>query len=206
MKEKHPMLLRASTGLNKDLDSFQELYMLWALREIEEAGYIRDIIVPDTIEVLAASKVEVEVTLKTKTKMEERTLLSSVDYTPDFQFIVRQEHPKLFTNLYAPVIKLEEWNAGIFKTCNELVMVDVKSNNYSGKFGSTDRTFQINRTILWIAEQIYINKTIPTGGKSDKHFLFKDAFTPERYLFTDSGRPDRKLHYNPISLTKFLNS
>ena len=198
------LLQPENTGLNKSLDSLYELYMLWYLRELEEAGYISAIAMPNSMEIISAAKVDITQKLKTKDKVVQRTLLASVDYTPDFSFFVMNDHPKLFIDLWEPVLDLNNWNSAAFKSCNNEVLIDVKAANYGGKFGSTGRSFQINRSILWQSESRFVNKIIPIN-KGVSTSLFRDTFVPNRFLYTDISGKRRTINFPIRTLKQYLD-
>lgn len=185
-------------SLENSLRSSTEVEVLWWLEELLEAGYIKDIQYESrTFLLFEGASYTKEIQLKTRTKVEERSLLQGCSYTPDF------------------VITWDKSALGVFVSknslecplyCNDSLIsyLEVKpSFNHQNK-----RSFA-SLTIKWVYDKYneFIQIITPYEAKSGrKSFLFKDTFTPKKFLFTPKTNKRKDLHYNLINLNEYLKT
>jgi len=128
-------------------------------------------------------------------------LLGTTKYTPDGVIIW---NPKVKDILFNDLF--EKGNC-YFKAQfidNKWVTVfDVKAPK--GVNRDSDIPFSFTRKWMWQRYNIYINKImcIPPKAK-DTGYLYKDVWTPQRYMVTDALRKARTIHYPAIGALAFI--
>jgi len=152
-------------------DSNEELYFEMWLNELVENGYIEKFIYqPDSFLLHESVKYDILIELKTKTKMEQRTLLQKHSYTPDYKIFWNKKAKGLF---YQNIGEIKNKPPVIFAQ-DDISYIDIKGT-YNQH--NTWQSFEINRKIIWEKFGIFIDKIQPIGKKS---CLFGLTFTPKK--------------------------
>jgi len=189
----------------KPYDSPEEAYTSWYLDELVDKGYvIKYKHQPESYTLFAKRTYQYSKQLKTKVKIMDSTLLQEHVYTPDFEVIWRKylsnknpfikdiENVKL--DKIAPLWSAEVWSERSDAFCTVKSVWEVKPlfdrNNMT-------RLFTINQKWMYDKYGIYVQKIIPQK-------LFRDTFTPKKYLLTDRGKQKRKLTFVPRTLSEYM--
>jgi len=183
-------------------DSPEELWFSYWLKEVQEAGYINSFVShPEPFLLSPAFFYSYDKALKTKVKTLETNLLSPHIYTADYSVYWHKNARGIFWNSISDRVQLKS----IPFVAQEIP--DGNNNYYSiievkagfSKFHA-GREFSINAK--WVMQKfgVYVNKVII----SNKTGLFKDTFTPKKYLLTDKSKQNRKLHFEPRTLEEFI--
>jgi len=168
-----------------EYDSKEELYFSWWLIELELNGYIESWkYQPKPFPLSDKVYIHWQKQLKTKTKKMIKTMLQEHKYQADFLIRWTEKARGIFfaselnQNVMAyPFVADEIGDKRYYRS-----IVDVK-----GTFSRNDawRRFSIDQKWVWQKFNIYVHKVIPVK-------LFKQTFTPLRYLQTDKSRKSRK--------------
>lgn len=183
-------------------DSKEEMYFSWYLDELKEKGYIKDYSRSLTY-TLSESKGESYI--KPMKRVSDKTLTYSYlrghEYTPDFFVIWTPKALGVFikddsnfmdkmTNYpFMTYIKTENKE---MKICSEIEVKPMFDQN------NMTRLAMIN--IKWLYEKEGILTTVAKPQK-----VFKDTFTPNRYLTTDKSGKGRKINWKVKTLEDFIN-
>ena len=191
----------------KQADSKEEVYFSWWLDELLEAGYIAaHAYHPTTYDLSPNQEYSVNVHLKTKTNVEEKTLLQPHTYTPDFSIVWNPKAYGIFFYSLADGFNIKKIPlvAKLHGNMYDETVIDIKPPQ--SKWGkSYMEVFSINQKWTYEKHGVYVQKVVVVGAKSKKTKkvttgLFPTTFTPERYLMTDTAIKPRKLHYKPKTL------
>ena len=178
--------------------SDEEYYFYWYLKELQLNGYINNWkYQPKPFPLSDKVTFTWQKQLKTKQKIMVKTLLQDHKYQADFLIIWN----KKALGVFIPSLEYEDrlvypfyadkLSTGLYRT-----ILDVK-----GTFNQNDawRRFSIEQKWVWQRYKIMVQKVIPEK-------LFKETFTPVRFLKTDiTGKP-RKINYEPVqSLSEFIS-
>lgn len=191
-------------------DSWEEQYIEWYLQELREAGHILKYeYQPETFLLSPVQKYSEVVTLKTKTRVDEHSILQPHSYTPDYRIFWNSSAIGIFCKVLSE------------KSINECLKVDksVNGNHKKAKFWSQlhktgipvsvidvkpvfdmqnmTRQFVINQKWLYDKYDVYCQKVIHED-------LFAKTFCPFRFTKTNKSMCDRKLKFKPVSLFEFL--
>lgn len=187
-----------------ELDSDEEWYMSWYLDELEDRNlleYSKDI-EPFVLSEKVVWKFEKQ--LKTKTKLEERTLLQEHTYKPDFVIYWQKEaHELLFDHFANTMIDKDIPFFSSSFTDVHVGYIDVKPgmNIKYAKNASSSYSFPITQKWMLDKHYIYVQKVQPIGLKSS---LFNTTFTPERFLYTNKSGAKRVIHHNIVRVDDYL--
>ena len=185
------------------MDSPEELWMSFWLDEVFKAGYIASFQHhPEAYLLAPAFSYKYDKHLKTRTKELESNLLSPHLYSPDFLVNWNKTARGIFWNSILDRVQLknipfvaqetEDGNNDYYS------IVEVKAGFSMYNMG---REFSINQKWMMQRFGVYVNKTIISNKKG----LFKDTFTPEKYLLTDKSKQNRKLHFKPRTIEEFIH-
>jgi len=175
--------------MNKDFDSKEELYFAWYLDELVDAGYVlRYELHPQTFTLSGKCTVTVPKQLKTKIKILEKTFLQEHVYTPDFLVIWANSAKGIFYS----GIKMGSpfWLSG--RPNRSYIEIKPAFSRFN-----MGRVFGLNQKWVFKELGIYINLIRPFK-------LFKDTFTPVKYLTTDKSSKPRKIAWNVLSLEEYV--
>lgn len=168
-------------------DSLEEEYFYEWLLELKRKKVVANIKRSDTI-VLANPVVSGS-----------HTLLTAIEYTPDFTFEVLKEDKyfqpakNLNTSLKARNKQLLVYNT---ESQRNTCIVEVKPiRDVRGK------TTEVNIKRKWAFQVtgLYVELVKVPGSSNTGSHLFKKTFTPKSYLKTKTGKP-RKMNYQPTFL------
>jgi len=129
-------------------------------------------------------------------------LLGTTKYTPDGVIIWNPNVKNaLFNDLFE---KGDCYFKAQFIDDKWISVFDVKAPK--GVNRASDVPFGFTRNWIWQRYHLYVNKVmcIPPKPK-DKGYLYKDVWTPQRYMMTDALRKQRTLHYRVIGALDFIN-
>jgi hypothetical protein len=177
-----------------EIDSKEELYFSYWCEELEQAGYIKTWGKAKTYTLGEKIVNKYTEQLKTKTKEKEQTILNSCEYTPDFEIHWNTEAYQIFVdNLVYDNMKV---NTDLI-LCNGFSgtsIIEIKANFDSNNM---TRLNTINRKWMMQKYGLYVNLVkVPD--------IFKDMFTPQRYLLTDSGKQSRLIHFKTKTLEEYV--
>jgi hypothetical protein len=181
------------------LRSDEEKYFVWWLEEMLASGYILSYTYEENVYTLYEPVKSTWIKkCKKKDKVESLHLLNGAVYTPDFCLCWAPKSEGVFFSLISPMSKRP-----LFITFNKdgktLSEVDVKGGGGStGLKNASMHTFPLKQKEMWEKYGIFVNKVIPKD-------LFRDSFTPDRYLYTDAEGSTRlrKLKHKPKTLDEF---
>lgn len=166
-------------------NSNEELYFSWYLDDLVEAGFIINwskevpFTLSETIKYNAVKK------QKKKEVTIEKTLLREHIYTLDFQINWSKSAVDLFKGR----------NGEPFWDNDTISYIEIKPiferNNMIRLFG-------INQKWMHDKYGIYVQKIVPQK-------LFKESFTPSRFLLTDKGGQARKINWEIRTLEQFID-
>ncbi len=191
--------------MNKDwykpYDSPEEIYVSWYLDELMEAGYVEEYVFQPSTFLLSPRQIyEWREVLKTKVKSRESSLLQSHEYTPDFS--VKWHCPFGVSEMFIRFVYGSDKSKAPFWHAYDETGHDCESiweikplfdrNNMT-------RLFTINQKWMYEKYGIYVQKIIPQK-------LFKQTFTPKRYLLTDMGKQKRKIDFTTRTLEGYIKS
>jgi len=128
-------------------------------------------------------------------------LLGTTKYTPDGVIIW---NPKVKNILFNDLFEKGDCYFKAQYVDNKWVTVfDVKAPK--GVNRDSDIPFSFTRKWIWQRYHIYVNKVmcIPPKPK-DTGYLYKDVWTPQRYMMSDALRKQRTLHYKVIGALDYL--
>lgn len=155
------------------------------------------------------------------------SLLKGANYTYDFRLIWTPKAIGIFTEIFS----LENpflFGTPIFishyielnGTKKIVSYVDVKPHASAAQFGgnlSSFYTFPFIQKMLMNIYNIYINKAVPipagkplrkkgkvVNNRGNTTCLFATTFTPNRYLFTDTGSKTRTIHFRKQNINQFV--
>ena len=191
--------------------SDEEWYFSWYLDELREYGYISDYQHPGrTLDLSGQINKEYREILKTKTKRVQRELLKPHTYTCDF---VIWWDKKVYKLLYTTLEIVDLRYKDVPFTANQedpiiysqdlananTSLIDVKPDVSRRNAAKTSSlvTFPISQK--WVMDKYgdYVQKIVVPK-------IFKETFTPGRYLRTDADRQDRILHYEPRNIDQYI--
>ena len=172
-----------------DYKSKEELYFSWFLDELKDNGYISHYEYEcKSYNLSFKATYTEEKQLKTKTKTVSKHLLAGHVYTPDFKIKWDFKAFEHFTKAYS--LALPFWGNNQYQSIIEVKPVFDQNN--------MTRLFSINQKWMMAEHGIYVQKVIPQK-------LFKDTFTPKRYLITDGGGQARRIKWKKRSLEEFVS-
>lgn len=197
-----------------------EMYFTWYLDELKAHGYLkwwdRE---PETLRVMDDYKYLRERQYKSKENvLEPFKLLSGFNYTYDYRLVWEEKALNIFTEIMEPATKDAYFKFGLpsfishevnLMDALEIVSyVDVKPPaavlRFAGNVSSAYTFPFIQKILLW-QYGMYINKIVPTnsGNHSVSTNLFAQTFTPNRFMFTDTGKQTRKIPYMVKSIKSY---
>lgn len=211
-----------------------EIYFEWWLMELQKKGLVKKFErEPETLVVLQPSIIYSTLHfVKKDSTFVSHNLCNTSSYTRDYDVLFHRSLLDKFIGYLVPIEKncysLQELHKrtkgdSFFdftyyyvqnpKEINSdwiTVSFDVKppasALRFSAKLGSS-REFPYNQKLVLERYGIYVNKVIPVGSKE---CLFNKTFMPQRYLFTDSGKQERKInpkfHKEIITIDQWMDS
>jgi hypothetical protein len=178
-------------------DSKEEVYFSWYLQELEKAGLISK----GWTEYHPRSRVLCEPAyyyweekLKTKTVIRKGLLLKGCSYTYDFNWLWDKKARGIFFENIDSKKKLTP----PFRAHRDVSCVEIKGS-YSRK-GRNSNYRETKAKIKWLYHEknIFVQVIVPEK-------LFRQTFTPERYLLTDKGGQKRStITWDVKTLNEFM--
>lgn len=178
-------------------DSKEEEYFYWYLQELDRQGYIHKINVnPQSFDLAAPVKFKIQTTKKQGKKVKivekEATLVSGKLYTPDFEIIWTEKANGVFIGSEKDLLeKRVPFFASSLYSC-----IEIKP---SYNMHNMTRHFETNQAWVYNKHGVFVQKVIP-------QILFQQTFTPTRFLMTDGNTRERKISWNPITLSTYLTN
>jgi len=211
----------------QEKENMYEVYFEWYLNALKSVGLVKEYVKePESCIVLPPFTIHSSVHMVRKaSKIASHDIMKMATYTRDYDALV---HRSLLETLFG-VIKKED---GIYilhetipKTKGDAfydfsyyylfnpaennedfvkVSFDVKppakALQFSGSLGSS-REFPYNQKLMLEKHNILVNKVVPVGNSNS---LFAKTFTPDRYFYTDGGRPGRKINFKTKTLEEWM--
>lgn len=187
MKEEKEMY--SYKGLLYEYRSKEELYFSWYLDELVERGFVLkyeyELYSFDLFDKQDIDWFELK---KTKDVKKSFTLFNPMTYTPDFKITWSSKAIGVFVGSHS--VKRTVFHPSIDDEIEGTVIsyVDVKgdvlAHQGSSNYGAF--SFPYKQKLMWLKFRIYTHKIVPIK-------LFRDTFTPSRYLLTDGGGTARKV-------------
>lgn len=181
--------------MEKLLRSQTEREVYWWIEELIEKGFIDKVEYETvTFKLFEGASYIQEKQLKTKTKKVTRSLLQACEYTPDFVIHWNKK-------AVGKICSVETFDTPIWCNKELISYFEVKPS-----FDHQNKRQFASLNIKWVYQKYgeYVQIIIPhEPPKGRKHFLFKDTFTPEKYLKTKTGKW-RKIHWKVNLISKFL--
>jgi len=181
-----------------EFDSKEELYFSWYLNQLRNQGYIdswdKFENVNDPYPLTEGLVWDyVKPMKRVEDKQLEQVILAPSSYTPDF---------KIWWNPKARGIFVTDLNIGStekiatpFISQDSISIIETKGNHDNNNM---TRLAINNIKFVYQKFGVFINMVkVPT--------IFKNTFTPDRYLLTDKTLKPRTLHYGPRTLSEFTN-
>lgn len=193
--------------MKQDIASDEEEAFSWLCEELVEAGYLNNFGKCKTYELIPKVENHYTEQLKTKTKDKIQTIENNHVYTPDFELHWNEKAKDIFiqtcvlgTFEFLDVI-IPKTKFKLDKNCfwqnssihDSKCIIEIKGG-YS-KHGQLQGN-AIDRKLLLQKYGLYVNLVkIPD--------LFKDTFTPKRYLLTKTGKQNRIIHFPTKTLKQY---
>lgn len=176
--------------LRKQYDSDEEVYFVWWLEEMVKNGFINQWSRAREFELSKPVKREYKKKLKTKVKKELEHVFSGSNYTPDFEIEWNKSAVGKFVTNWESDFKKK---TRFYCNGNLISVVEIK-----GSFDNRNMTRLVNQNIKWMF-QLY---NIPVQLVKVPN-IFKETFTPERYLKTNLSNRERKINFEIKSIKKY---
>jgi len=186
------------TYLGLQIDSEEELAILYWLEELKDAGYIRTIERAKSFSLSPALEQHYtkEVVMKTKTKVIEKktTLLKEHIYTPEFDILFTVKG----TNLFLKDINSTEQQESKFLVSHNVyrAFIEVKADFSQNNM---ERLFVVNQKWMFDKYRLFINLLKPKE-------LFKKTFTPKKWLVTPKTKKLKKLDWELNTLSDYIKT
>lgn len=196
-KEKRPRGLDPVTG--QQFDSEEEMYFSWYLDELKEAGYVKDWKHEAKSYVLSdgLTKRRSEPRKRVADKIYEYELIKPSVYTPDFQIDWEPKAEDIFfrciMHYYTDLrqSKIPYITSNLENECVVEIKPLYDKNNMT-------RLARTNIKWVWDKHRVYVNLIkVPR--------IFKDTFTPKRYLLTPTGKTKR-ITFTTRTLQEFVEN
>lgn len=181
--------------MKHNIDSDEEKWFSWWLDELIEAGYVIDYTDAKTYTLSEKLEISYIEQKKTKATVKTQSLVLPHVYTPDFEIKWHVSALNIFINSKVTTDVLQKkLDKNLFIKFGDAMLVETKGG-YS-KFGGLKEN-AINRKWLYDKYGLYVNLVkIPD--------LFKDTFTPKKFLLTPTGK-QRLIHFKVKSLEEYVN-
>ena len=208
-------------------ENMYELYFEWYLKALQSVGLVRNYTKePESVMVLPPFVIHSSVHMvKKESKIATHEIFKMSTYTRDYDvevhrslleklfgvirkendvFILHETIPKAKGDAYYDFAYYYLFNPNEMNSDYVKVSFDVKppakALQFSGSLGSS-REFPYNQKLMLYKHKIFVNKVIPVGTST---CLFAKTFTPERYFYTDGGKPNRKINFKTKKLEEWM--
>jgi len=171
-------------------DSLEEVYFIWYLQELYDAHFINKVTYHNNSFKLSDGLwVHTSEKLKTKIKERRMQILKPHEYSHDFNIHWNPNAFGFLTNIFGSAI-----HAPLIPFWNKISYIEVKADYDRNNM---TRLFRINQKWVWEKYHRHIQLVkLPS--------LFKNTFTPERYLKQNFKHGERKIHFEPKERDNFL--
>ena len=179
----------------REFDSQEERYFSYYLDELKEAGYIISYEAqPESYVLSEPYFYDYNIQLKTKIRPAVKKLIREHIYTADFKIHFAAEASGIFCNRLESRKDLTKIPFVVDYFFVSIIEIKPAFSRFNSQ-----REFSINQKWLFQRHGVYCQKI----KISNRAGLFKDTFTPKKYLVTETGKP-KKLHYEPKTLEEFV--
>ncbi|MHA1288257.1 MAG: hypothetical protein ACTSPB_12710 [Candidatus Thorarchaeota archaeon] len=152
--------------------------------------------------------------MKTKEKLETNLLFHPHSYTPDFKIIWNPEfagflfHYTFETDVYKkpPKGKVPFIANVNSKTGKPYSIIEIKPASTFGNKHDHAREATLNIKWVWWCHRVYIQTIVvkPDNKGAPASALFPTTFTPSRYLYTDNTKKPRKIKWETVKASQYL--
>ena len=179
--------------------SGEEWYMTWWLEDLLKSSIITEYLYePNNFILSKATSYPILRQLKTKTKIDQLSLIQEHSYTPDFRVKWNKKYEHV---IYRQIDDTTCRNKPPFfavvspKTGDHYTFIEVKG---SFDYNNMTRQFRVSQKWMYDKYKIFIELVIIPK-------LFQKTFVPKRYLRTDNDRQFRKINFDIITIDQFIN-
>lgn len=186
-------------------ESDEERFFSWYCDDLVSAGYLdRYEVKPNTFIISTSVFYPTLVVKKTKNIVKERCLVDGHSYTPDFLLFW---NPSAFGVFYYDLDRTTEYLNCPFLAQTRIIEGKeqiVSTIEVKGGFDEHNMTrlFHANQKIVLAKFGVFVQKVTAHGAKSGG--LFKNTFTPDRFLLTDKTMKPRKIHFTTRTLGEYV--
>ena len=221
--------------MKEQKENMYELYFEWWLKALQSVGLVRNYTKePDSVMVLPPFVIHSKVHMvRQHSKIATHEIFKMSTYTRDYDvevhrslleklfgvirkendvFILHETIPKAKGDAYFDFAYYYLFNPNEINSDYVKVSFDVKPPSRALQFSSSltsSREFPYNQKLMLYKHKIFVNKVIPVDNKEKKsglsNCLFGRTFMPERFLFTDSGKPNRKIHFKTKTIQQWMD-
>jgi hypothetical protein len=176
-------------------DSNEELYFSWYLDELQDAGYIDS---HETQYVFTLTENTDLTFTKTMKRVDDKeiaySLLKGHIYTTDSVIHWNEKAEGIFYHDMIDPPTHKRLDELLFIAKNGVSYVEIKP-----KFDFKNMTRLVKLNIKWVWDKYSVYVHVMTPEK-----VFKDSFTPNRFLTTDKSNRKRKINFKTRTLNEFL--
>ncbi len=174
-------------------DSDEEVYFSWWILELIEFGYIKEYKRQyPTFKLFTKVEYEIIKALKTKQKIVKRELLKPATYTCDYYIEWNRKAHGLFIKTLPTI---EGKKPILFCQGQYESFIDVKPA--FERHQSRQAKFSLLQKVVWDKHKVYVQPVV-------YQTLFKQTFTPGRFLICNQTSKDRKINFETKTLTEFI--
>jgi hypothetical protein len=204
-----------------------EAYFEWYLKSLQSVGLVRNYEKePESLMVLPPFTIHSSVhMIKKPSKIASHDIMKMATYTRDYDVevhrslletlfgVIRKENDVYILHETTPKIKGDAYydyayyylydsseNNSDYVTVSFDVKPPSRALQFSSALGSS-REFPYNQKLMLERHNILVNKVVPTGSPTS---LFAKTFVPDRFFFTDGGKPNRKINYKTKTLKEWM--
>lgn len=178
-----------------DFDSKEELYYSWYLDELQDAGYINNYqaqhvfkLLPDVNHAYTKKMKRVE------DKEIEYSIMKGHIYTTDFKIEWNESAKGIFYEDLTDPPENTPLTKAHYIANDGISYIEIKPKF---DYKNMTRLVKINIKWVWSLHNEYVQIVVPEK-------MFKQTFTPERYMYTDKSNRMRVIKYKIIDLDGFL--
>lgn len=183
-------------------DSLEELYICWYFEELLEKGYVKEFTRQGAESYILSLKKDVSYVKQIKKRTQEivygnKVLLHSHIYTPDFDVLWTEKAIGVFISdkeLDFVTRKVPFYGHFVDSYLYSCLEVKPEWNTFN-----MTRLFTLNQKWVYDKWGVFVQMVQPVP-------LFKNTFTPERYLLTDKATKIRTLHHKARSLKEYVQT
>lgn len=179
--------------LRDKVDSDEEVYFIWWMEELYQAGYIEMYERSRTYQLSTPIKRDYLHKMKTKSVDRIQHVMHGAEYTPDFKIYWTPKALNVFITKFHTFDKKET----IFYCEEDLTsIIEIK-----GMFDRNNMIRLVTTNIKWMFDKYRVFVHLVKMPK-----LFKDTFTPERYLKTNKSQSSRSIKWKIKTMEEYAAS